>query len=161
MPNLVAVGLAEVKWSSSPEDVLTAFSLGSCVGVAVWDPVRRAGGMAHVVLPKSPGGCAESAPGKYADTAVRYLLRKISEVGGNPQKLRVWLAGGAHVLKGVDLPGGDIGASNTKAVLEALLDSGVRGLRTDVGEDYGRTMRLYIGEGRATVYSVSRGEKEI
>lgn len=163
MPNLIAVGLAEIKWSASPGDVLTAFSLGSCVGVAIWDPERRAGAMAHVVLPQSPSGWTESMAdfGKYADTAVRHLHNRFVRNGTGVAGMRVWIAGGAHVLRGVDLPGGDIGASNTKAVLEALRRLGFNEPRKSVGEDYGRTMRLYVGEGRATVYSVARGESEI
>ena len=112
MPNLIAVGLAEIKWSASPGDVLTAFSLGSCVGVAIWDPERRAGAMAHVVLPQSPSGWTESMAdfGKYADTAVRHLHNRFVRNGTGVAGMRVWIAGGAHVLRGVDLPGGDIGA---------------------------------------------------
>lgn len=160
---MVAVGLAEIKWSTSPEDVLIAFSLGSCVAIAVWDPVSGVGGMAHVVLPKSPEGSldGENVPGKYGDTAVHHLCRTLSHAGADFKRLKVWLAGGAHVLKGVDLPGGDIGASNTKAVLEALRKLGFADPQKSVGRDYGRTMKLYVREGRATVYSVARGEKDI
>ncbi len=172
MPNTLVVGLAEVKWSVGAEDVLVAFSLGSCVGVALWDPVLRAGAMAHVMLPSERGrrqsltgdGVAAvgvEKPGKYADTAVPYAVSCLTALGADPRRLRVWLAGGAHVLRQVTLPDGDIGAANVRAVQEALREQGLPKPRQDVGKDYGRTMKLYVGEGRATVYSVSRGEKEI
>lgn len=174
MRNSLVVGLAEVKWSVLPEDVLVAFSLGSCVGVALWDPVLKAGAMAHVMLPSSSRGrkpaengvdaCRISRfekPGKYADTAVEYAVRCLTAIGAEPSRMVVWMAGGAHVIPGFTLPTGDIGAANIRAVSEALKRLGLPEPRQDVGGDYGRTMRLYVGEGRATVYSVSRGEKEI
>lgn len=173
MPNQLVVGLAEVKWSVVQEDVLVAFSLGSCVGVALWDPVLRAGALAHVVLPSAKGRAWQDGPGpsrepprpekpgKYAATAVSYAARCLTLIGGDPARMWVWVAGGAHVLRGVTLPGGDIGAANVRAVKEALKREGFPPPREDVGEDYGRTMKLYVGEGKVTVYSVSRGEREI
>ncbi|MGI6662224.1 MAG: chemotaxis protein CheD [Bacillota bacterium] len=173
MSDSLVVGLAEVKWSVLPEDVLVAFSLGSCVGVALWDPVLRAGAMAHVMLPssrgrKSPKNGVDAGltprfekPGKYADTAVEYAVRCLTAIGAEPSRMMVRMAGGAHVIPGFTLPGGDIGTANIRAVSEAIERLGLPEPRKDVGGDYGRTMRLYVGEGRATVYSVSRGEREI
>ena len=173
MLNSLVVGPAEVKWSVLPEDVLVAFSLGSCVGVALWDPVLKAGALAHVMLPLSrgrqPGGRGVGAyltprferPGKYADTAVAYAVRCLTAIGAELPRLKVWMAGGAHVLPGITLPGGDIGAANVRAVREALKREGLPEPRQDVGGNYGRTMKLYVSEGRATVYSVSRGEREL
>ena len=36
-----------------PEDVLITYALGSCVGVAIYDPVARVGGLLHYMLPES------------------------------------------------------------------------------------------------------------
>jgi len=171
--NIVVVGLAEVRVVKGTDDVLVAYSLGSCVGVALWDPVTLAAGMAHVVLPSSGGTLAPrekqqvpwlstvQPPGKFADTAVPHLVDLLLREGSQEGRLRAWVAGGAHVLKGLDWPGGDIGQANVKAVLEALERRGIGSPRTDVGEDYGRTMKLYAREGRATVTSVGRAERDI
>lgn len=173
MRNPLVVGLAEVKWSVLHEDVLVAFSLGSCVGVALWDPVLRAGVLAHVMLPSSSRRAVNGngkgsgqappveKPGKYADTAVEYAVRCLTAIGAEPSRVTVWMAGGAHVIPGFKLPGGDIGSLNIQAVKDALERHGLPRPREDTGGDYGRTMKLYVGEGRVTVYSVSRGEKEI
>ncbi len=175
MQNPVVVGLSEVKIADGEADVLVAYSLGSCVGLALWDPISKVGGMAHVVLPSSAGTLSAAAlpvrasqsadsvatPGKYADTAVPHLVQRLERAGCQVPRLRAWIAGGAHVLKGLMWPTGDIGAANVKAVLEALSSAGISAPRMDVGEDYGRTMRLYVPTGRTTVSTVGRGERDM
>ncbi len=178
MGNHVAVGLADVRVTAEPDDILVAYSLGSCIGLALWDPETKTGGMAHIVLPSS-GGFALSgpnshsgvgtsqvevqmpAPGKYADTAVPYLCRVMEAAGCNLKRVRASIAGGAHVLKDLSWPQGDIGAANAKAVQAALQALGMKIQKSDTGENYGRTMRLYVSNGRVTVSSVGRAERDI
>lgn len=173
MLNHVAVGLSEIKVAGGKDDVLVAYSLGSCVGLAVWDPVAKIGGLAHIVLPSSEGTLAPpgfarrafsdggSSPGKYADTAIPKLVSLMQEAGCDVSRLKGYLAGGAHVLRGLSWPGGDIGAANARAAQEAAWKHGVAILKMDVGEDYGRTMRLYVASGRVTVSSVGRTERDM
>ena len=49
----VVIGLAELAVSNNPNAVLTTYSLGSCLGVAVYDPVAKVGGLMHAMLPDS------------------------------------------------------------------------------------------------------------
>jgi chemotaxis protein CheD len=71
----------------SPGSRCGARDLGSCIGIAVWDPVARVGGMAHVVLPESTTSSLGSPPGKYADLAVPALVRSVERLGGLPSRL--------------------------------------------------------------------------
>jgi len=175
MQNNVSVSLAEFRVSRDPDDVLVAYSLGSCVGFAVWDPKTKVGGLAHIVLPSSTGsmiapscngwGAApvpdQSMQGKYADTAVPSLLARMQEEGCQMKRLLAYMAGGAHVLRGLTWPGGDIGSANVKAALEAARKMGVKVLSSAIGDSYGRTMRLYVSTGRVTVSSVGREERDM
>ena len=43
----VVVGVADMKVSSKPEEVLVTHALGSCIGVAIYDPQVRVGGILH------------------------------------------------------------------------------------------------------------------
>ena len=52
MTNSLSVGLGELVISSDPEDVLVAYGLGSCVGIAMYNPVTKTGGLLHAVLPE-------------------------------------------------------------------------------------------------------------
>ena len=49
----VIVGVADMKVSNDPEAMLVTHSLGSCIGLAIYDPVVKAGGLLHYMLPES------------------------------------------------------------------------------------------------------------
>ncbi|HWB53457.1 MAG TPA: hypothetical protein VG722_04665, partial [Tepidisphaeraceae bacterium] len=49
----VVVGVSDAKTSSSKEDMLITYALGSCIGVALYDVKTGVGGMLHYQLPSS------------------------------------------------------------------------------------------------------------
>ncbi|MEW8977309.1 MAG: chemotaxis protein CheD [Symbiobacterium sp.] len=157
------VGLGEVRVASRPEQVLVCYGLGSCVGVALYDPVARIGAMVHVVLPDSSMARGRDAPpGKYADTGVEAALEAIVKAGASRSRLIARAAGGARMLSlaGVN-PKLDIGARNAEAVRMALARHGLHLVAEDMGGTYGRTLHLYIATGRLLVTTVGRGEREL
>jgi len=52
MSEIIKVGMADLKTCVSPNGV-TTLGLGSCVGIALRDPVTQIGGLAHIMLPDS------------------------------------------------------------------------------------------------------------
>ncbi len=52
MSQIIKVGMADLKVCKSPDGV-TTLGLGSCVGIALRDPVTKIGGLAHIMLPDS------------------------------------------------------------------------------------------------------------
>ena len=52
----VVVGVGDLAVSNNPSAVLTTYSLGSCIGVTIYDPVTRAGGLLHAMLPGNYSG---------------------------------------------------------------------------------------------------------
>lgn len=52
MGNMIKVGMADLKVCKAP-DALTTLGLGSCVGVALYDPVTKISGLLHCMLPDS------------------------------------------------------------------------------------------------------------
>ncbi len=50
--NLI-VGVSDLKVSDDSESVLVTYSLGSCIGITVYDPVVRVGEIPHFMLPES------------------------------------------------------------------------------------------------------------
>lgn len=158
--NLVPVGLREVKVSKDDADVLVAYSLGSCVGVALWDSKFKVGGMAHVFLPyKLEGGDRQF--GKYGETAVPYLVSRLLGIGCRRENLEARIAGGANVIPDLSFPFGDIGLLNVKAVCESLSREKIPISGQDTGGRYGRTMRLYIDSGKVTISSTHHNEIKI
>ena len=73
--SLLAAGIGEMVLSSSPDDHLIAYGLGSCIALAVWDPRARVGGLAHFMLPSGPAN--SSSPVKLIDTGLDTFLRAL------------------------------------------------------------------------------------
>lgn len=77
---------------------LATYALGSCLGVALYDPVARVAGLLHVMLPASstdPARAAQS-PAMFVDTGVPPLFKECYRLGAVKERLVVRVAGGAH-----------------------------------------------------------------
>lgn len=69
LDEMIKVGMADLKVGKSP-DVLTTLGLGSCVGVAIYDPVTKISGLLHCMLPDSTQFRNNSNKAKYADSGI-------------------------------------------------------------------------------------------
>ena len=151
----IKVPMAGLELGRAP-DVLETL-LGSCIGVAVWDPSTGHGGLAHVMLPSSNG--ATTMPGKFADTAIAELKRRLLANGANPLCLKAKLAGGA-TMYGNKTPQ-DIGARNYEASVQGLQKEKILLLAEDVGGSHGRIIRLSLSDGRLCIASQKSLTREI
>lgn len=142
-----AVRMGEIEVSGRAGDELVARGLGSCIGLALVDPVAGVAGLAHIVLPVSAD--AERVPGKFADLAVPALIEQVCRAGASRRRLEAVLAGGARMF---DLGGElDIGARNEEAVRDGLAAAGLSVRAAQTGGSRGRTMRIAVGECTVTV----------
>ncbi len=137
--------LAGIQVVRSPTRVRTL--LGSCIGVVLFDPRVKAGGVAHIMLPSSDlcGG----VPGKFADTGIDQLLHDVVGVGCGQHRIQAKIAGGASLFgHGVD---GSIGERNTHAVKERLRYHAIHLVAADVGGSRGRSILFDPATGRVDV----------
>jgi chemotaxis protein CheD len=143
----LVIGLAEFAVSTSPDVILSTYSLGSCLGVALYDPLRRVGGMAHVMLPNSviSPDKAAARPGMFIDTALPALWRAAANCGADPSRLLVYVAGGAQIMD--DAGFFSIGKRNYEALAAFLRQQGLRPQAEAVGGMVNRTMYLHIATG--------------
>ena len=126
-------------------------SVGSCVVIAIYDPIAGVGGLAHAMLPSAgddpPGGGVYESEAKYADRSVDNLLRRIEAAGGSRKNLKAKLVGGAMMFK---ILGGDqygIGHQNVSAARRRLGELGIPIESEDVGGSAGRIVELTVGSG--------------
>lgn len=49
MSEVIKVGMADLNVCKAP-DVITTLGLGSCIGLVLYDPVTKVGGMVHYML---------------------------------------------------------------------------------------------------------------
>jgi len=144
----LVVGVADCKLANSQGQVLITYALGSCIAVALHDPVSRIGGLLHYMLPDSglDRNKADRNPYMFADTGVAALVRRFKEMGGSAQRLTVRAAGGANVLDG----GGhfNIGKRNFLALRKVLWKAGLMIHSQNVGGSNSRTVSLEVSTGR-------------
>ncbi|MBE3598850.1 MAG: chemotaxis protein CheD [Limnochordaceae bacterium] len=142
--------------------VLMALGLGSCVGVALYDPSTRVAGLAHVFLPSSPNGHLQGEPpARFADTGVDALVRRMEEAGAVRRRLVARIAGGAQLFLRSEGAGLDVGRRNVQAVREALARLAIPIAGEDVGGHRGRSIRLFVETGRVLVSTLGLGAREI
>ncbi len=147
-----ALSLGEWAVTADPDAVLTCVGLGSCIGLTMYDPSTKVGGMAHMVLPDSTAARSGTVGAKFVDIAIPFLLGALTHAGAQPRRLRIHMAGGAQVLQSASASGGmHIGERNAEAARQRLTTLGLTVAGEEVGGARGRTMRLEVGTGRVTV----------
>jgi chemotaxis protein CheD len=147
----LVVGISDCKTSCDLEAVLTTYALGSCIAVAVYDPVARIGGLLHYMLPESsiePSKAAQN-PSMFADTGIPDLLRRVREAGASRPRMNVRIAGGAQMMTGSDLF--QIGRRNYLAARKLLWKEGLMIAGECVGGEVSRTVRMEVSTGRTWV----------
>ncbi len=131
--------------------------LGSCIGLVLHDQKNRVGGLAHIVLPVSNG--SESAAGKYADTAIPELIRRIEHSGGRSRNLAAKIAGGANMFATTNLNA--VGEQNLVMVESLLKTAGIPVLGRHCGGRQGRRMAYDVETGKVTVEVVGGPPVEV
>ena len=161
MSNIIKVGMADLKVCKSP-DGLTTLGLGSCVGVALRDPIRKVGGLLHAMLPDSTVIKNNTCVEKFVDSGLEELVKQMVRAGANKSRLEAKLAGGAQMFafqRNSDLV--KVGARNAEAARKKLSAMRIKLLAEDTGLNYGRTVIYYPETGIYVIKAVGKPEKKI
>ena len=149
--SLLAAGIGEMVLSSSPDDHLIAYGLGSCIALAVWDPRARVGGLAHFMLPSGPAN--SSSPVKFIDTGLDTFLCALEAQGVVLNRSTLKAAGAAAMLT---VGGGlAIGKRNAEMMQTSLTERGLNLTAASLGGNVGRTVQLEVADGRFLIKSLS------
>jgi chemotaxis protein CheD len=157
MGRLVVVGISDQQ-IVTPPDTLVTYALGSCVGICLYDNLRRIGGLAHILLPEAFGDTSGNNLYKFADTAIEELIRSMGKRGCVRLHLTAKIAGGANMFA---TTGTSIGDRNVETVKKELQRLRVRIVAEDTGANYGRTAVFNPEDGSVTVKTVGKGNKVI
>lgn len=158
--NSLVVGVSDCQVSSDPSDCLVTYALGSCIAVAIYDPVSRVGGLLHYMLPESKIDAEKAArnPYMFADTGIPALFHKVYGMGGEKKRLRVMTAGGAQVLES-ELA--QTGKRNQLALKKILWRAGVLAHHEEIGGAQSRTIRMEIESGRVFMKLAGGAEQQL
>lgn len=156
MSEVIKVGMADLKVCVSP-DTITTLGLGSCVGIAIRDPLTGIGGLAHVMLPDSKQIKDNSNIPKFADTGIEELVRCIVKAGGARNRLVAKIAGGAQMFAFQNKSNlVRVGERNVEASKAKLKELGIPILAEDTGENYGRTVIFSPETGEFLIRAVGK-----
>lgn len=147
----LVVGVADMVASNDPGAELVTYSLGSCLGIALYDAAKKVGGLLHLMLPDSriDETKAAAAPFMFVDTGLPRLFQAVYHLGAERHRLTIKVAGGAQMLdeKGVF----NIGERNYQALSGLLARNGYAIHGRDVGGLSSRTLRLDLTTGKITI----------
>ncbi len=153
------VGVSDMKVSNDPNASIITYSLGSCIGAVVYDPVVKAGGILHYMLPESSldDEKAKKNPYMFADTGIPALFKAAYKLGAKKQRMKIAVIGGAQVLdqKGFF----NIGKRNHTALRKMFFKNNVMIDYEEVGGNVNRTVRLEIKTGN--IYNKISGHGEV
>jgi chemotaxis protein CheD len=157
----VVVGVADMRVSNQQGEVLVTHALGSCIGVAIYDPTAKVGGILHFMLPDSTldPGKAQEHPHMFADTGLPLLFRECYRLGAQKSRLRVKVAGGSQVLGNREFF--QIGRRNYAALRKIFLKNNVLIDNEDVGGTKARTLFLEMASGNVWIKVLGQNTIEL
>ncbi len=160
MSDPIRVGMADYKLASSPDTLIT-LGLGSCVGITLYSRLKKTGGMAHIMLPRSTDPTSESL--KFADVAIKKMIEDLKGKGVRVDDLEVKIAGGAKMFSFSNSDDKrSIGHRNSVAVKKIIEDElHLKIISEDIGGTYGRTVELELETGDLKVKTIGHGTKVI
>ncbi len=154
------IGIGDCCVSSDNSDELVTYALGSCIGISVYDPVARVGGLLHFLLPNSilDKKKAEANPFLFADSGIPLLFHQAYSHGAKKERLITRVAGGSQM----SVSGGiwNVGEKNTAATRQILLRAGVRVQSEAVGGKAARTVRLLVDTGEMSITEMTGNSKK-
>ena len=161
MADLIRVGMADYKVGSAPSTIIS-YGLGSCIGISLYDPQTKVGGLLHIMLPDSTQARPTDNPAKFADTGLPLMLKDVLALGAVKTRLVAKIAGGAQMFafqNATDIM--RVGSRNAEAAKKILKDQGIKIIAEDTGGTYGRTVSIDLNTGVYKVKTIGKGEKEI
>ncbi|HSR36581.1 MAG TPA: chemotaxis protein CheD [Desulfurivibrionaceae bacterium] len=157
----LVVGISDMKVSNQPDDVLITYSLGSCIGVVIWDPVAKVGGLLHYMLPDSSldKEKAQGKPFMFADSGIPLLFKETYKFGAVKNRLIVKVVGGSQIMDNAGIF--NIGKRNHAVLRKMFWKNNIMIAKEDVGGTGNRTVSLEIGTGITRLKVSGRGEFEL
>jgi chemotaxis protein CheD len=155
----IIVSIADMKMANDPQVNLVTYALGSCLGVALYDPVAKVGGLLHFMLPDSRIDPlkAKKNPWMFADTAIPLFLEEFHKMGGVKERVKIKVAGGSKILD--DSEFFNIGKKNYMVLRKILQLHNISLVAEDIGGQGNRTMTLELSSGKVFVKISGNGVK--
>ena len=150
MKYVVAVGDMKI---GQEVDTIVTHALGSCLGLMVYDPIAKVGGLLHAMLPLSKinPDKAKTNPYMFVDTGVPTLFKALYEIGGQKSRMVIKAAGCGNPLGKNEMF--KIGERNYTVLKKLLWKNNILLEAEDVGGTISRTVYLDLTTGQTVISS--------
>jgi chemotaxis protein CheD len=156
MAETVTIKMAEFKVAHNPT-ILCTIGVGSCVAIAIYDPVEKIGGLAHAMLPDSDSAQARVNPLRFVDKVVEAVVSAMVSLGCRKERMVAKLFGGASMFRNLV----NIGGQNVDAAREKLKKEHISIAAEDTGGCHGRSLWFDTHDGTVVVGSISGPTREV
>jgi chemotaxis protein CheD len=147
------VGISDMMVSKDVDETLITYSLGSSLGVVIYEPVVRIAGLLHSILPlsKMDSQNATRFPYIFVDTGVDHLFKEAAKLGAEKKRLLVSAVGCSSLMdEKVFLK---IGERNITVLKKFLWKNNILLDKQDIGGDLSKTVKISVIDGNITVKS--------
>lgn len=155
----INVGISEMRVTKQSGVLLVTHSLGSCMGLAAYDPVFKVAGLIHCLLPKPAGNRkAMGNPAMCVSTGVPAMIREMYTLGAQRQNLILKAAGCSRMMNVLNQF--NTGLRNQETLLALLRHNGLKLAASEMGGSIPRTMYFDVDTGQVLIRS-KREEREL
>lgn len=143
---------------SNLEEVMLVTTVGTGIGICIHEPLIKAGGLAHIVLPEAvlqefPRFSQESQElRKYCENLIGTMITTLTQLGGKPSKMKVKLFGAGEFIDG-----SDDGRKTYVFVKECLIRNGLQIVSEDIGQKLCRRIQYIPVSGKGIRRLLKRG----
>ncbi len=143
--------------SKDPGSVVSTYALGSCLGITLYDPAKKVGGMLHAMLPSSKiNNSTGRREAMFLDTGMPILFKMLNHFGADIRQLECKVFGGAQVLQADRFF--KIGAKNIDTFDAMVREMGLNLKAREVGGQVNRTIKLHLQTGQVWVKTPNKVE---
>jgi len=158
---IIEVCMGQMEISESPTRLITR-GLGSCLGITLYDPNKRIGGLGHPMLPDIDRARIKSNQSRFVNSVIVQMVETLEKMGCTRAGLVAKIFGGAHMFSFIATDSYlNVGQKNIEMALTKLKEMNIKVIAQEVGGTFGRTVELNLETGKVMVSTVSWGEKEI
>ena len=155
----IVVGISDMQISVSREDLLVTHGLGSCIGVVVYDPILKIGGMLHYMLPQAGIKAKEPNfnPFTYGDSGIQIMIREMVHKGCKKGNLVIVMAGGSAINSSEKNDFFAIGKRNHTIAKKVFWKEQILVTKEHVGGNISRS--LYLDMQTGNIWFMSKGTR--
>ncbi len=152
--SLIVANIADMAISKRKGDIVVTYSLGSCLGLSLYDNQSGVGGILHSMLPDHSIVPDDTNSYKFVNSGIVLFLSLLTKTGAHLSNIVADIAGCSHIMDDAGIF--RIGERNLRMADATLSKFSIQMRSKNVGGTKSRTMYLDISTGKLTIDSMGR-----